>query len=143
MLNLDEAEAAIEINDFLKIESLANGKLPNSFKRLYLRANGGFPEATEVEGEEYVFSINGFNSIKFGGLTIEKLMQDFFDQDEKLKGYVPFAYDDGGNSFMLSLNQKDSGVVYLLLQENLQLERVCASFDVFLNSLLSACKSDK
>ncbi|MDO7909245.1 SMI1/KNR4 family protein [Pseudomonas monteilii] len=138
MLELEGAESSITPDDFLDVEKLAGGVLPLYFKALYLSANGGFPAATEVEGEECVFSINGFNSIKFGGLPIEKLMQDFYSQDEKLRGYVPFAYDDGGNSFMLSLKCESSGVVYLLLHEDLRLERVCKSFEVFLSSLLGS-----
>ncbi|MFK3906917.1 SMI1/KNR4 family protein [Pseudomonas monteilii] len=138
MLELEGAENSITPDDFLDVEKLAGGVLPLSFKALYLSANGGFPAATEVEGEECVFSINGFNPIKFGGLPIERLMQDFYSQDEKLRGYVPFAYDEGGNSFMLSLNRENSGVVYLLLHDDLQLERVCESFEVFLSSLFES-----
>ncbi|MNJ04933.1 hypothetical protein D3C73_1659290 [compost metagenome] len=48
---------------------------------------------------------------------------------------MPFAYDDGGNSFMLSLREEDAGTVYLLIQDGLQMERVCARFDDFVNSL--------
>jgi len=137
MLELEGAENSITHDDFLEVEKLAGGVLPLSFKTLYLSNNGGFPAAIEVEGEEYVFSINGFNIIKFGSLPIEKLMQAFYGQNRKLRGYVPFAYDDGGNSFMLSLNREDSGVIYLLLHEDLRLERVCENFEIFLSSLLS------
>jgi len=135
MLDLEESESSIDMGDFSQIELLAGGKLPPLFKRIYLKNNGGFPEATEVEGDEYVFSINGFNSIKFGKLTIEKLMQDYAGQDSGLEGYVPFAYDDGGNSFMLSLKKQDAGVVYLWIQGEMRLEKVCSSFDNFITSL--------
>ncbi|WP_416467106.1 SMI1/KNR4 family protein [Pseudomonas sp. LFS044] len=135
MLDLEESESAIDIGDFSQIEYLAGGKLPPLFKKIYLKNNGGFPEATEVEGDEYVFSINGFNSIKFGNLPIEKLMQEYASQDSILVGCVPFAYDDGGNSFMLSLKREDAGVVYLWLQDEMRLERVCSSFDDFISSL--------
>ncbi|PVZ37267.1 SMI1/KNR4 family protein [Pseudomonas sp. CC120222-01a] len=135
MLDLEESESSIDMGDFSQIELLAGGKLPPLFKRIYLKNNGGFPEATEVEGDEYVFSINGFNPIKFGKLPIEKLMQEYTDQDSDLEGYVPFAYDDGGNSFMLSLKKEDDGVVYLWIQGEMRLEKVCSSFDGFINSL--------
>jgi SMI1 / KNR4 family. len=135
MLDLEESESSIDMGDFSQIELLAGGKLPPLFKRIYLKNNGGFPEATEVEGDEYVFSINGFNPIKFGKLPIEKLMQEYTDQDGDLEGYVPFAYDDGGNSFMLSLKKEDDGVVYLWVQGEMRLEKVCSSFDDFINSL--------
>lgn len=89
MLELEGAENSITHDDFLEVEKLAGGVLPLSFKTLYLSNNGGFPAAIEVEGEEYVFSINGFNPIKFGSLPIEKLMQAFYGKNRKLRGYVP------------------------------------------------------
>lgn len=105
------------------------------FKEIYIKNNGGYPEATVVECDECLFSLNGFNPIKFGRLPIERLMQGYQAQDINLKGYVPFAYDDGGNSFMLSLNKEDVGTVYLLLQDGMEMERVCASFESFVSSL--------
>lgn len=137
MLDLEEPEAGICMNDFSQVESFAGGCLPPLFKKIYLRNNGGFPKATEVEGDECVFSINGFNSIKHGGLPIEKLMQEYALQDSSLKGCVPFAYDDGGNSFMLSLRKEDTGTVYLLIQAEMQLKRVCSRFEDFVYSLLA------
>lgn len=137
MLDLEESESGIDIDDFSQIEHLAGGKLPPLFKKIYLKNNGGFPEATEVEGDEYVFSINGFNSIKFGNLPIEKLMQEYASQDGNLEGYVPFAYDDGGNSFMPSLKKDEAGAVYLWLQDEMRLERVCSRFDDFISSAVS------
>lgn len=136
MLDLEEAEAKINISDFEKIESLASGQLPDEFKKIYLHNNGGFPEATMVQGDDYVFSINGFNPIKHGALPIEKLMVEFSSDHDFLQGYVPFAYDDGGNSFMLSLNEKDFDVVYLWLQDEVRLEKVCSSFDGFIEALI-------
>ncbi|WP_349975515.1 SMI1/KNR4 family protein [Pseudomonas sp. WHRI 8519] len=135
MLDLEESESGIDMGDFSQIEYLAGAKLPPLFKKIYLKNNGGFPEATEVEGDQYVFSINGFNPIKFGNLPIEKLMQEYASQERSLEGYIPFAYDDGGNSFMLSLNKEDAGMVYLWLQDEKRLEKVCSRFDDFISSL--------
>lgn len=82
-----------------------------------------------------MFRINGFNSTKFGRLPIEKLMQGYADQNNELKGYVPLAYDGGGNSFMLILKKESAGVVYLWIQDEMRLERVCSSFEGFISSL--------
>ncbi|MEG1039682.1 MAG: SMI1/KNR4 family protein [Pseudomonas sp.] len=135
MLDLEESESNIDVDDFSRIELLAGGSLPALFKDIYLRNNGGYTEATEVEGDDYVFSVNGFNPIKFGGLPIEKLMVEYASQDPALERYVPFAYDDGGNSFMLCLRGEGAGAVYLLIQDGFKMERVCASFDDFINSM--------
>lgn len=138
MLDLEDAEAKINISDFVKIESLAGGQLPERFKEIYLHNNGGFPEATMVRGDDHMFSINGFNPVKHGALPIEKLMVELAGDHDFLQGYVPFAYDDGGNSFMLSLNEKDFNVVCLWLQDEVRLEKVCASFDGFIEALIKA-----
>ena len=82
-----------------------------------------------------MFRINGFNSTKFGRLPIEKLMQGYADQNNELKGYVPLAYDGGGNSFMLILKKESAGVVCLWIQDVNRVERVCWSFLGFLITL--------
>ncbi|WP_349975511.1 hypothetical protein [Pseudomonas sp. WHRI 8519] len=58
-------------------------------------------------------SINGFNSIKFGSLPIETSMKEYASQDRRLQAYIPFAYESGGSTFMVSLNKEDAGMVKL------------------------------
>lgn len=137
MLNLEESEAQIDIADLLNIEIIASGQLPALFKKIYLKNNGGFPQATRVQGDYSEYAINGFNPIKYGLLPIEKLMMEFHKDHQNLRSQVPFAYDDGGNTFMLSLNKADSGAVYLWLQDEERLEKVCASFDGFIAAMQS------
>ncbi|MDK2355467.1 SMI1/KNR4 family protein [Enterobacter hormaechei] len=49
---------------------------------------------------------------------------------------VPFAYDDGGNSFLLSLKSDDSlGKVFVFLMDDKEVELVSGSFSEFLEEL--------
>ncbi|EAN5126954.1 SMI1/KNR4 family protein, partial [Salmonella enterica] len=52
-----------------------------------------------------------------------------------LKKMVPFAYDEGGNCFLLSLRDKDYGKVYIWLMDEKELAFVSESFDEFINEL--------
>lgn len=135
MLALEESAEKINLGDFKEVERLANGVLPREFKSLYMKNNGGYPSVTEFDGAELRFSINGFNSIKHGRPSIEMLISSFYCNYESIWGLVPFAYDDGGNTFMLSIKLADYGKVYLWLHEEEILEFVVLSFDEFLKSV--------
>ncbi|QKZ03785.1 SMI1/KNR4 family protein [Pseudomonas eucalypticola] len=140
MLTLDDASQNIDIGDFSELERLAGGTLPNAFKVLYLRHNGGFPPSGDFDGDEYVFSINGFNPVKYGRPSIEQLLMRLGEEYSLLKGLVPFAYDDGGNTFMLSVRDADCGVVYLWIQGESRLEKVISSFEEFLSAVESGAE---
>nr|WP_244947279.1 SMI1/KNR4 family protein [Cronobacter turicensis] len=48
---------------------------------------------------------------------------------------MPFAYDNGGNSFFLSLKESDYGRVYLYAQDGDALFEIADSFDDFIRAL--------
>ncbi|UFH51371.1 SMI1/KNR4 family protein [Pseudomonas sp. KNUC1026] len=131
MLVLKESEAEISLGDFQEIEKIVKGNLPSIFKRLYIKNNGGFPEVTRLEVDDFIYSINGFHSVRYGRLPIDKLILDFYQAWPELKGFVPFAYDDGGNEFMLCLNEDGYENVFLWLADERRLEKVCCSFEAF------------
>ncbi|WP_162864765.1 SMI1/KNR4 family protein, partial [Pseudomonas viridiflava] len=65
MLNLEDAGLSIDLGDFAELERLAGGRLPQSFKKFYLKNNGGYVENKRLYGDEFVYSIHGFESVKF------------------------------------------------------------------------------
>lgn len=135
MLDLEDSYGQISFADFIEVEKLVKSSLPQTFKKLYLHNNGGFPARTEFDGEEFCFSIGGFNPIRYGNPSIESLIKDFYRADGSMQCLVPFAYDDGGNTFMLSLRTEDYGKVYLWLQDEERMELVISSFDSFVAAL--------
>ena len=120
-----------EINAF---NTSFDNHLPASFLDFYLKNNGGYPHKNE-DGNP--FMLGGFNPIKYGDLPIEQLYRDLVESFGKLRNMVSFAYDDGGNSFLLSLKSDDSlGKVFVFLMDDKEVELVSGSFSEFLEELL-------
>lgn len=130
-LILEESEQKLTIKEISTFEKLFNYLLPNSFKEFYLLNNGGyFPEKNHNP-----FILGGFNSIKYGNLTIEQLYKDLIDDFNNLNQMIPFAYDHGGNLFLLSLKKEDFNSVYIWLMDEEKLVYVSKSFDLFISNL--------
>ncbi|MCF5221868.1 SMI1/KNR4 family protein [Pseudomonas syringae] len=131
MLILENSGANISLKDFYELENLAGGKLPQSFKKFYLKNNGGYIENKRLYGDEYVYSIHGFESIKGVNPGVEAAYLDFVENDESFTGLIPFAFDEGGNSYLLSLRPDDYGNIYLRLQEEDEMQKVFDDFESF------------
>ncbi|ABQ03928.1 SMI1/KNR4 family protein [Flavobacterium johnsoniae] len=130
-LILEESEQKLTIKEIIEFEKLFNCLLPDSFKDFYLLNNGGFlPE------ENYNrFILGGFNSIKYGKLPIERIYKDLIEDFNNLNQMIPFAYDYGGNCFLLSLKKENSNSIFLWLIDEKELVFVCQSFDLFISYL--------
>lgn len=131
---------AREINDF---ESIFQDSIPDSFKEHYLRVNGGFVSESDIEAELWGLPVNGFNPIKYGQVTIERLIEDIYEikPDDAQYGvweynsFVPFAYDFGGNIIFISLRDNDFGEVYLHASDGSNIFHIDSHFSSFLKRL--------
>lgn len=131
-LTIEESEKKLTEDEFFEFQKYFGSKFPDEFRSFYLECNGGFlPESTNPS--PLLFS--GFNSIKYGKVSIEKTYRDLVDDFPELKGKVPFGDDEGGNCFLLSLNDVDYGRIYLWLMDEKELVFVSKSFDSFINEL--------
>ncbi|RYJ38031.1 SMI1_KNR4 domain containing protein [Flavobacterium anhuiense] len=135
-LILEESEQKLTIKEISEFEKLFNCSLPNSFKEFYLLNNGGH----YTEENQNRFILGGFNSIKYGDLPIEKLYTDLIEDFNKLSQMIPFAYDYGGNCFLLSLKKEDYNSIFLWLMDEKELVFVSRSFDLFISDLKNDCK---
>ena len=136
MTKFSETERPVSDEEFSKFESGFSRSLPAAFKTHYLKNNGGFPEFNAVKGSRNIFSIDGFLSIKYGALPIERLASDM--QNPISDGYfLPFANDVGGNIFYMSLLDDDYGCIYLLTADTADKIYVCGSFDEFVSGIFS------
>ncbi|WP_265094011.1 SMI1/KNR4 family protein [Cronobacter malonaticus] len=52
-----------------------------------------------------------------------------------MKDFVPFADDQGGNCFLISMRKKDYGKVYIWLMDEKELAFVIDSFDALINEI--------
>lgn len=132
MLKLEDGENKISIDELNSIESEMGVVFPEYFKDFYAYNNGGYLEANRVDVNGSIYSINGFNSFKYGKLTIEKLYGGLYTDCIELKGMVPFAYDDGGDMYLLSTKQSDYDHVYIWHMDPKELLFVSYSFRDFL-----------
>lgn len=87
--------------------------------------------------------VNGLNPIKYGNLTIEKLIEDMqeISTNDARHGtwgqeqFIPFAYDFGGNTLFISLRNDDFGFIYLYAQDGHNIIKIESSFSLFLKKL--------
>jgi len=133
LLDSEKTLSVIEMDSF---NAFFDNDLPDSFKDFFLKDNGGYP----IDNEEgNVFMLGGFHPIKYGSLPIEAIYQDLTESFLELRDMVPFAYDEGGNSFLLSLKKEDGsfGRVFVFLMDEKALEEVADSFSDFIGELFT------
>lgn len=132
-LILEESEKQLSFKELEEFSNYFDKEIPFSFINFYIKFNGGYlPESDEHN----FFLLGGFNPIKYGDLTIEDIYANLKDEFSNLKDMIPFAYDEGGNCFLLSLKDKNYGEIYIWLMDEKELVLVSKSFDSFINKLL-------
>jgi hypothetical protein len=133
IMEFEQTEKQLTELDLKNFEESLQIILPDDFKKHYLAYNGGYPPYEYVKGVKHIFTINGFNPIKYGLLPIEKIVADYKESGIVFEKKVPFAYDNGGNVFLIS----EEGPVYIIEAEFLEDKNftlVSESFTDFLNS---------
>lgn len=148
----DTLAPAITAADFGDLERVIGRSLPDAFKRHYLRYNGGAPTDTLVPGDAVwePTEVAMFYSIKHplpgqdGGSEMLAHLLAMRAKQVIPDDLLPFAWDPGGNFFVLDL--RDNSVAYyatdlfdpaLGAADNFSKARrtVAASFAQFLDSL--------
>ncbi|MFJ1438201.1 SMI1/KNR4 family protein [Capnocytophaga canimorsus] len=139
-MEFSQTEQKLTLADMDDFERKIGLKLPQDFKEHYLKFNGGYPSFEYVKGLRNIFTINGFDSIKYGVLPIEKLIDDFRESGVDFNNKIPFANDNGDNIFLISLDDSDYGKIYIIEAEFLEDKNyilVSESFTDFLNSFFN------
>jgi len=142
MVELVNCEKKITEEDYAEFEKNFSTELPQSLKGHYLRVNGGFLGEKDVEDDLWGLPVGGFNPIKYGNVTIEKIISDIstirnIDTGEEYKEgqYVPFAYDNGGHTIFISLKGSDYGCIYLYDCDGDGFFEISEGFEKFINKL--------
>ncbi|MFK8281917.1 SMI1/KNR4 family protein [Capnocytophaga cynodegmi] len=139
-MEFSQTEQKLTSADMDDFERKIGLKLPQDFKEHYLKFNGGYPSFEYVKGLRNIFTINSFDSIKYGALPIEKLIDDFRESGVDFNNKIPFANDNGDNIFLISLDDSDYGKIYIIEAEFLEDKNyilVSESFTDFLNSFFN------
>ncbi|MFZ4833158.1 SMI1/KNR4 family protein [Rouxiella sp. Mn2063] len=131
-LILEESESNLTPADLKQFEYENNVSLPEDFVTFYLNNNGGYLLESD---DSNPFLLGGFLHIKYGRVPAEKHYHDLIEGFPELRGLIPFAYDDGGNLFLISTNLKDYGQVMVWLMDEKELDIVSGSFTSFIEEL--------
>lgn len=130
---LSDSEQKLTREEMASFNALFDNLLPQSFQDFYLENNGGYPLNNE---DGNFFMLGGFIPVKYGELPIEQLYKDLTKNFGELRKMVPFAHDEGGNCFLLSLKEGDSfGEIFVFLMDEKELVSVADSFDDFIEEL--------
>ncbi|KLT66313.1 SMI1/KNR4 family protein [Pedobacter sp. BMA] len=132
-MQFEQSEKQVTQEELNNFEENFQVSLPDDFRQHYLNYNGGYPRYDYIKGLKNIFTINGFDSIKYGTLPIEQIIADHKKSGITFEKKIPFAYDNGGNVFLIS----EDGAIYILESEFLKDKNyilVSESFTDFLNS---------
>lgn len=136
-MEFEQSEQQLTITELITFENSFSRNIPIDFKEHYLKYNGGYPPYENLKGLQNIFTINGFYPIKYGRLPIEKIIKDYKNSGIEFIDKIPFAYDNGGNIYLISIETNTYGYVYILEVDFLEEKNyilVSKSFSDFLNS---------
>ena len=136
-MEFEQYEQKLTTEELAAFEQQYNITLPKAFKEHYLQYNGGYPPYENVKGTKHLFTINSFYPIKYGVLPIEKIISDYEKSGIVFDDKIPFAYDNGGNIYLISVAQNTYGYIYIIeteCAEDKVFVLVSESFTDFLNS---------
>ena len=111
------------------MESSLGGTVPPNFRQLYLESNGGYVD--DSQGGNTLL-LAGFVPIKYGRIPMELAYKELVEDYPQMKGRVPFAFDEGGNYFLLTLSGGGQGEVGLWIMDGEEYHVVADNFSEFL-----------
>ena len=143
MAELKNTQQRLTEREILEFETSLARKLPEAFRNHYIAFNGGAPAEEDVERGEWGLPVHGFNPIKHGRLTVERLINDLdvISPEESPYGswvklsFVPFAYDAGAHLIFLSLRNQDYESIYIYDPDGGAIKKIADSFEEFLSRL--------
>ena len=112
MVTLSQSELSLSDAEYLAFSQLIDGTIPPEFKSFIMNNNGGVSDSTHYENEEGTeFFIHQFFSAIHGELKIEAMMEDVSALNHSAT-LMPFAKDNGTNSYCIDLDSALRGKVF-------------------------------
>ncbi len=131
---LEQSEHPLTPADLDELEKLYNWKFPESFRQMYLQYNGGYLPDEWMEHQDIIFG--GFSSIRYGKSPAEEAYLNLIEDYPQFVNLFPFAYDQFGHDFLLSLRAEDHGTIYMFIMDGEDFFEVVDTFDEFLDLLI-------
>ena len=101
--------------DIADVERQLGFAMPAALKAFYLEHNGGRPRPNLFPAHDDFFEVHIFLPIKSGNpkLGLERTYDLLVRQTSEFpRDFLPFASDQGGDHFMVSLRPVDEGAVF-------------------------------
>ena len=98
-----------------QVEARLSAALPSDLKTHYLRFNGGRPMPRFFPVDHEWAGVHSFYRIASDGLNsrFEEAYDSYNANEYAPKGFIPFAYDEGGWQFLYSLREETLGQIML------------------------------
>jgi hypothetical protein len=125
MIFLD-SEDQLTDKELRTFEKKYNFTLPQSYRNLILKFNGGFPEKPFFKDDEIYFT-----PITHGEMTIERLL-DVMDKSYLPEGYFPFAEAD---EITYCIDTKSNSFRVYRLDEDGTTTELSVTFDDFMDAI--------
>lgn len=133
MLKLIDSSPQVDDPTLARFNAYFGNKLPPAMLAFYRSANGGYlrgeDEDTDPTGVASLIAVGD------GRTCIENLHRDYIQGFPHLAEYVPFAEDNFGNCYVLSLRDEDYGHIYLHLLEDDELMLIEDSFEELMEGI--------
>lgn len=114
---ISECEKAL-LDDLIGIEQEYDFIFPDDLKIFYTQYNGGKPLKREVclqDGDwKSSTRFHGFYSVKD---EFVKALENVSDEEWWIKGFIPFGYNQGGETFCFSTRTHDYGCIYYFMSD--------------------------
>ncbi|KQQ49283.1 hypothetical protein ASF84_23575 [Pseudomonas sp. Leaf127] len=129
---LIESAPSLSAADINRFEQALDVGFPQAFRDFYLATNGGYIDDA-LNGNDLLLA--GFVPIKHGRVPMEQAYRELVEDAPALAGKMPFAFDEGGNYFLLSLDGPDHGKIGLWIMDTEHYHEVAHDFSAFLDRL--------
>ncbi len=137
-MKLLDCSPPISIDEIRLFESNYSLELPKEFVVFYLSYNGGLPEKDKVRDGKCVFPVHQFDD--FSEINRFKKGLDEYSVPKELDYVrtIPFAYDQGGNTYALYYDQKAPKVYFYTTSDEMTIHGEWSSFSTFLESFFKS-----
>lgn len=134
----------VKLDDLIEIEQKYDFIFPDEFKYFYTQYNGGKPKKRVVCLQDGDWNsstrFHGFYPMK---IEFEKSLMNVYVENWWIKGFVPFGYDEGGETFCFSTRACDYGCIYYFMSDCIDEEnpenaflKVSENFIQFINNMI-------
>ena len=117
MVAFEETAPPLSELGIKRVESHLGIRLPQDLKEHYLLHNGGKPIPSFFVKDGEAYEVRHFNSMNTGakGSSFERTYVMMVDQmPEFPRGYIPFARDPGGDTFLYSVRPDSFGNIMFI-----------------------------